>query len=248
MNTLEQSIRSVTSHHLDNFLDQSIMTAQGQLPIAIIGMGCRFPGNATDPQKLWALLAEGRSCWTDVPTDRFNESAFYHPNPDAPGAHNHRGGHFLAQDIAAFDADFFGISSAEAQAMDPQQIILLETTYEALESCGASLDRIRGSNTAVYIAMFSRDYDRNLYKDTDDIPKYHTTGTGEAILASRISYIFDLKGPSMTLDTGCSGSLVALHQACQSLRAREVDMAIVGGVNLIIGPDQMTGMSNVQYV
>ena len=224
------------------------MTADGLTPIAIIGIGCRFPGDATNPEKLWTLLVEGRNCWTEVPADRFNDSAFNNPNADAPGSHNHRGGHFLTQDIATFEADFFRISATEAQAMDPQQRILLETTYEAFESCGSSLDSVRGSKTAVYVAIFSRDYDRNIYKDTDDIPRYHTTGTGEAILANRISYVFDLKGPSMTLDTGCSGSLVALHQACQSLRTREVDTAVAGGVNLILSPDQMIGMTNLQCV
>ena len=224
------------------------MAASNPAPIAVVGIGIRFPGGATDPEKLWTLLTEGHSCWTDVPSDRFNEAAFYHPNADASGTHNHRGGHFLTQDLAAFDAGFFQISPAEAQAMDPQQRVLLETTYDAYESCGNTLESIRGSNTAVYVARFSSDYNCNMYKDTDDIPKYHTTGTGEAILANRISYIFDLKGPSVTLDTGCSGSLVALHYACQSLRTGEVKAAIAGGINLILSPDHMIGMTNLQYV
>lgn len=233
---------------LRRYLYQSVMVTGSSAPIAVVGMGFRFPGGATDPEKLWTLLAEGRSCWTSVPKDRFNEAAFYHPNADASGTHNHRGGQFLTQDLAAFDAGFFQISPAEAHGMDPQQRILLETTYDAFENSGATLESVRGSNTAVYVAKFSSDYDRNIYKDTDDIPKYHTTGTGEAILANRISYIFDLKGPSITLDTGCSGSLVALHYACQSLRTGEVNMAIAGGVNLIMSPDHMIGMTNLQYV
>lgn len=132
--------------------------------------------------------------------------------------------------------------------MDPQQRILLETTYNAFESCRSTLESVRGSNTAVYVATLSSDYDCNIYKDTDNIPKYHTTGTGEAIIANRVSYVFDLKGPSMTLDTGCPGSLVALHYACQSLRTSEVDTAFAGGVNLILSPNPMIGMSNLQYV
>lgn len=224
------------------------MATSTSTPIAVVGIGFRFPGGVTDPEKLWTLLAKGTNCWTGVPTDRFNDEAFYHPRADAPGTHNHRGGHFLTQDISAFDAEFFHISPAEAQAMDPQQRVLLETTYDAFESYGITLESIGGSNTAVYVATFTSDYDRNIYKDTDDIPKYHITGTGEAILANRISYIFDLKGPSMTLDTGCSGSLVALHYACQSLRTGEVDTAIAGGVNLILSPDHMIGMTNLQYV
>lgn len=215
-------------------------------PVAVVGIGLRLPGNVMNVEDLWTLLCEGRNCWTNVPRDRFNEAAFLHPNADASGAYNHRGGHFLNQDVAAFDAEFFHLSSAEAQAMDPQQRILLETTYNAFESGGSTLESIRGSKTAVYIAMFSSDYDRNIYRDTDDIPRYHTVGTGEAMLANRISYIFDLTGPSITLDTGCSGGLVALHQACQSLRTGEADIAIAGGVNLILNPDRMVGMTNLQ--
>ena len=215
-------------------------------PIAIIGIGCRLSGSVTNTEELWQLLVEGRNTWTPVPKERFNEAAFYHPNPDNDGTTNHRGGHFIDQDLATFDASFFGISPLEARAMDPQQRILLETTYEAFENAGIPIEKARGSRTAVYTAMFTRDYDRNIYKDTEDISKYHVTGTGDAIMANRISYTFDLKGPSMTLDTGCSGSMVALHQACQSLRLGESNMALASGVNLILSPDHMNGMSNLQ--
>lgn len=213
--------------------------------IAIVGIGLRLPGDVTDLDGFWSVLTEGRNCWTSVPTDRYNESAYLHPKADAPATHNHRGGHFLSQNLAAFDASFFQIPPAEAQAMDPQQRILLETTYDAFQSCGSTLESVRGSNTAVYIATFSSDYDRIIQKDTDDIPRYHTTGTGEAIAANRISYAFDLRGPSVALDTGCSGSLVAVHHACQSLITGEVETAIAGGVNLILNPDRMIGMANL---
>ena len=215
-------------------------------PIAIVGIGCRFPGGASTPEKLWELLSDGRSAWTKVPEERFNEKSFIHPNADDRGAHNHRGGHFLQEDVGAFDAEFFGISPAEAKAMDPQQRLLLETTYEALENSGIPVESVYGSNTGVFAAIFSRDYDRDVYRDTLDIPQYHVTGCGDAILANRISYIFDLKGPSITMDTGCSGSMVALHQACQSLRTRETDLALAAGANLILGPDHMIAMSNLQ--
>ena len=217
-----------------------------QSAIAIIGIGCRFPGDATDPEKFWKVLADKKSCWTDVPEDRFNEASFYHPKPDAAGTNNHRGGHFLRENVAAFDANFFGISSAEAEAMDPQQRILLETTYEAFENSGLPIDRVHGSATGVYVSTFGRDYDRNISKDPDDVPQYHLTGCGEAILSNRISFLFKLNGPSMTLDTGCSGSMVAIHQACQSLRMGESSMAVAGGANLILGPDHMNSMSNLQ--
>lgn len=182
-----------------------------------------------------------------MPKDRYNENAYLHSNPAASTSHNHRGGHFLSQDVAAFDAAFFHIPPAEAQAMDPQQRILLETTYDAFQTCGTTLESVRGSNTAVYIATFSSDYDRSIQKDIGDVPKYHTTGTGEAIAANRISHAFDLKGPSVALDTGCSGGLVAVHYACQSLITGEVATAIAGGVNLILNPDRMIGMSNLGY-
>lgn len=222
------------------------MLPQTPTPIAIIGIGCRLPGGATDTEKLWDLLSEGRSAWSETPENRFNWKSFYHPSPEADGAHNHRGGHFLQQDTALFDAGFFGIPAYEAQAIDPQQRFLLETTVEALENAGLPLENLRGTDTAVYIAMFTRDYDRNLFKDPGDLPKYHVTGVGEAIVSNRISYLLDLHGPSMTLDTGCSGSMVALHLACQSLRTGESKIAIVGGTNLILSPDHMLTMSKLQ--
>ena len=224
------------------------MPVEAPIPIAIVGIGCRFPGGANDPEKLWSLLSEGRSAWSEVPPDRFNWESFYNPSSEVNGALNHRGGHFLDQNVRVFDASFFGIPSAEAHAMDPQQRIQLETAYEALESAGIPLEQIRGSNTAVYIAVFSRDYDRMQYKDPSDFAQYTVLGTGDAIVSNRISYTFDLKGPSMTIDTGCSGSLVALHQACQSLRTRECSMALVGGTNLILSPDAMIPMSFLQSV
>ena len=221
---------------------------QVPVPIAIVGMACRLPGDVTNTEELWNLLAEGRNVWSPVPPQRYNEAAFYHPNPENDGTTNHRGGHFISPDIAAFDASFFGLSPIEAQAMDPQQRLLLETTYEAFENAGIPIDKARGSNTAVYTAMFTRDYDRNLYKDPVDLPKYQTTGTGDAIASNRISYVFDFRGPSMTLDTGCSGSIVGLHQACQSLRTRESSMALASGVNLILSPEPAFGMTKLQYI
>lgn len=222
------------------------MPSRAEDQMAIIGIGCRFPGSVDNTQDLWDLLKRGQNCWTEVPPERFNEIASYHPDASHPGTHNHRGGHFLTQRIDEFDAQFFNIPAVEAHAIDPQQRLLLETTYEALENGGQTWDAIRGSNTSVYVATFTNDYDRNAYKDPDRLPKYHLTGNGQAIISNRLSYVFDLHGPSMTLDTGCSGSIVALHQACQSLRTSESDMAIVGGVNLILSPEHMISMSNLQ--
>jgi acyl transferase domain-containing protein len=215
-------------------------------PIAIVGLGCRLPGGADTPEKLWDIVSEGRQCWTDVPADRYNWKSFHHSDPDAHGTHNARGGFFLQQDVAEFDANFFGIPAAEANAIDPQQRILLEVTYEALENAGVPIESIRGSQTGVYVALVSRDYDRQIYKDPSHIPKHHLTGCGDATACGRISYYFDLKGPSMSLDTGCSGSMVGLHLACQALRLGETTMAIVAGTNLLLGPDMTIAMSALQ--
>lgn len=217
-------------------------------PIAIVGMSCRFPGGANNPEKLWSMISEGRSAWSNVPSDRWNENSFYHPCPDVNGAINHRGGHLLDQDISTFDIGFFGIPPSEACAIDPQQRIQLETAYEALENAGIPLKQIRGSDTAVYVAVFSHDYDHMMFKDISDMARYHMIGLGQAIISNRISHAFDPKGPFMTVDTGCFGSMVALHQACLSLKTGESKMALVGGVSLILSPELMISMSLVQFV
>ena len=218
------------------------------IPIAIIGMSCRLPAGVNDPAAFWSMLSEGRSGWSEVPSDRYNEKSFRQQPNRSQGTISHNGAHFLDQDIRAFDASFFGISPSEASSMDPQHRIQLECTYEAVEDAGIRFQDLKGSNTAVYMATFSRDYDRMMFKDTNNITMYHLTGVGEAILSNRISYTFDLKGPSMTLDTGCSGGLVALHQACQSLKTAEANTALVGGVNLILSPDAMIPMSKSKSV
>ncbi|KAL2132992.1 hypothetical protein VTI74DRAFT_3062 [Chaetomium olivicolor] len=214
-------------------------------PIAVIGMSCRLPGGANSPEQLWDMLSEGRSAWGPVPRDRWNADAFYHPDPRAKESLVFRSGFFLDHDIAAFDARFWSIPPREANGMDPQQRLLLESTYEALENAGIPLNSLRGSKTAVYIAEFPRDYDRMAYKDLPQLHRLHVTGKGDAILSNRISYILDLKGPSLTIDTGCSGSLVALHQACQSIRTGESDLAIVGASQLILHPDQTLTMNQI---
>jgi acyl transferase domain-containing protein len=217
-------------------------------PLAIIGLSCRFPGEAVNLQSFWQMLLDSRCEWTDVPSDRWNWKSFYHPSPENPGTTDHRGGHFLSEDIAGFDAQFFGISPLEASAIDPQQRLQLESSYEALESAGLSLESIKGSKCGVFIATFTHDYDTMFSKDLANTPKYVMTGTGQAIAANRISYLFDLKGPSMVVDTGCSGSLVALHQACRSLHSKESNMAIVGATNLMLTPDNTLVMSNLRYM
>ncbi|ESZ98068.1 hypothetical protein SBOR_1599 [Sclerotinia borealis F-4128] len=222
--------------------------SETNIPIAVIGLACRFPGGIHDAESLWEVLIQGKSTWSDIPADRYDWRSFYHPTRGSRSAHSARGGYFLNSNIAEFDANFFGISPLEAVAIDPQQRILLEVTYEAMENAGISIDSIKGSNTGVYVATFTHDYENMMYHDSLSLPKYGMTGVGTAIASNRISYFLDLRGPSMSLDTGCSGSLVALHQACQSLRCGETNTSFVGGTNLILSPDTMIPMDNLHLL
>ncbi|KAI0438185.1 ketoacyl-synt-domain-containing protein [Xylaria telfairii] len=231
------------------FFNMSKETISSVPPIAIVGISCRLPGNTHNAHDFWELLRKGVETWTPVPPDRFNEEAFYHPSPDnRNGTNHHKGGHFISGDLSDFDPAFFRLSAHQADAMDPQQRILLEMTYEALEDAGWPLDKVSGTNTAVHTAIFTADFERNLYKDPLDMPAYYITGTERAILSNRISHTFDLRGPSMTIDTACSGGLVALHQACLSLLNGESDAAIVAAANLTLSPDHYIGMSNLHLI
>ncbi|KAI9736149.1 MAG: Type I Iterative PKS [Cirrosporium novae-zelandiae] len=218
------------------------------IPIAIVGMSCRFPGDATDPEKLWKLLVERQSAWSEIPKCKFNADAFYHPDPSRSGTTNVRGGHFLKEDLAYFDASFFGISPNEAKAIDPQHRLQLESAYEALENAGIPIKDIIGTDTGVYTGVFNHDYKELSHRDPENIPIYHATGTGMAMLSNRLSYFFDLKGPSISIDTACSSSLTALHLACMSLRAGESPQAIVGGTNAIFSPDSFLTMTRLNFL
>ncbi|KAI0901837.1 putative polyketide synthase [Annulohypoxylon nitens] len=220
----------------------------GLPPIAIVGMACKFPGGASNPSKLWDMIARKQSGRCEIPKSRMNVDAFYHPDPDRNGTFNIRAAHFLEEDISAFDAAFFSISPTEATGMDPQQRMMMESAYEAVENAGVPMEDLSGSNTGCYVGCFSRDYNEMLTHDPETSPVYVSTGNGAAILSNRVSYFFDLKGPSLTVDTACSSSLVALHLACQSLRSGESKAAIVGGTNLIFNPDVMIAMSNVHFL
>ncbi|KAI0382791.1 putative polyketide synthase [Hypomontagnella monticulosa] len=224
------------------------MGQDGLTPIAVVGMACRFPGGASNPSKLWDMIAKKQSGRCEIPKTRMNVDAFYHPDPDRNGTFNIRAAHFLEEDISAFDAAFFSISPAEATGMDPQQRMMMESAYEAVENAGIPMENLSGSNTSCYVGCFSRDYNEMLTHDPETSPVYVSTGNGAAILSNRVSYFFDLKGPSLTVDTACSSSLVALHLACQSLRNGESKAAIVGGTNLIFNPDVMIAMSNVHFL
>nr|WHN38866.1 polyketide synthase 5 [Elsinoe perseae] len=218
------------------------------MPIAIIGMSGRFPGDAENPEKLWDLIANGRSALCDIPPNRFNVDAYYHPNHERQGTINVRKAHFMNRDVSAFDAPFFTLPIAEAKAMDPQQRMALECTYEAMENAGLKMDDMSGSNTACFVGCFTRDYSDMMACDPEDLPLYQGTGTGSAIMSNRISWFFNFKGPSISLDTACSSSLVALHMGCQSLRTGESTTAVVGGTNLMLMPDIMGAMTRLHFL
>jgi myxalamid-type polyketide synthase MxaE and MxaD len=203
-------------------------------PIAIIGIGCRFPG-AHGPEAFWQLLREGVDAITEVPGDRFDLHAFYDPDPAAPGKMNTRWGGFLDQ-VDQFDPHFFGISPREALRIDPQQRLLLEVTWEALEDAGQAPDRLTGTHTGVFIGISTNDYSRIQFSDPSCIDAYAGTGNAMSIAANRVSYLFDFRGPSIAIDTACSSSLVAVHLACCSLWNGESTLALAGGVNLILSP------------
>ncbi|KAK8045422.1 hypothetical protein PG993_005446 [Apiospora rasikravindrae] len=222
------------------------------MPIAIVGIAGRFPGDAENPERLWDMVCEGRNALTKVPSSRFNSDAFCHPHGERQGTTNVDKAHFMNHDISAFDAPFFNLRPKEVKAMDPQQRMALECTYEALEN-GKSIsenhkEQVSGSNTSCYIGYFTRDYGEMLSSDRYNLPIYQPTGNGNAIMSNRISWYFNMKGPSITIDTACSSSLVALHLACQSLRTGESTMSVVGGTNLILLPDMMGAMASMQFL
>ncbi|UCD43737.1 MAG: AMP-binding protein, partial [Chloroflexota bacterium] len=204
-------------------------------PIAVIGLGCRFP-NAGDPEAFWQILHDGVDVIREVPKDRWDVDAIYDPGDGVCGKANTRWGGFL-DEVASFDPGFFGISPREAARMDPQQRLLLEVSYEALENAGQVVDQLAGSRSGVFIGISSYDYSQIQFSDPDSIDAYAGTGNAHSIAANRLSYSFDLRGPSMAVDTACSSSLVAVHMALQSLRSGESDLAIAGGVNVMLSPE-----------
>ncbi len=208
-------------------------------PIAIVGAGCRYPGGIESPEDLWRVVRGGVDAVSDVPGDRWDVGAYYDPDPKAPGKMVTRRAGFLSQ-VDQFDPQFFGISPREATTMDPQQRLLLETAHEALERAGIASDRLSGSATGVFVGITGSDYGQLLRAagpGSSDV--YSATGGALSAAAGRIAFTFGLQGPCVSLDTACSSSLVAVHLACQSLRAGESDLALAGGVNVILLPDAM---------
>ncbi|PBP22184.1 beta-ketoacyl synthase domain-containing protein-2 [Diplocarpon rosae] len=214
-----------------------------EMPVAIVGMSCRLPGEVSTPDEFWELCSRARSGWSPMPKSRFNHSTFHHPNPDKPGCYNPEGGHFLVEDIGLFDAPFFNVTEKEAVSMDPQQRLLLECTYEALENAGIPKRDLVGQNVGVFVGGSFADYELRNCRDTDTAPCFQATGCAQSLLSNRLSYYFDLYGPSLTVDTACSSSLGALHLACQSLRNGESSQAIVASAHLNVLPDYFIVMS-----
>ena len=223
-----------------------VARTSGNQPIAIIGIGCRFPG-ADGPEELWDLLCAGRDAITEVPSSRFDIDAYYDPQPAVPGKIVTRWGGFLDR-IDEFDAEFFGISPREAMRMDPQQRLLLETTWAALEDAGLTAEQLAGSATGVYVGQISGNYWERAIKS--GILDIHTNAGAAArsITSGRLSFAFDLRGPSLTVDTACSSSLLAVHLACQSLRSGECTLAIAAGVNLVLSPEDSITFSQANML
>ncbi|MCB9450592.1 MAG: SDR family NAD(P)-dependent oxidoreductase [Anaerolineaceae bacterium] len=210
---------------------------QGQSePIAVIGMGCRFPGGANSPEALWELLRDGVDAISEVPASRWDVDAYYDPDPDAPGKIATRWGGFI-DDIDRFEPQIFGISPREALTMDPQQRVLLEVVWEALERAGYAPLSLNGSQTGVFVGACNGDYGQMLTAgDPTDWDMYLSTGNAHSVISGRVSYTLGLNGPAVSVDTACSSSLVATHLAIQSLRRGECQMALACGTNATLSP------------
>ncbi|WP_078730069.1 phthiocerol type I polyketide synthase PpsB [Mycobacterium tuberculosis] len=211
-------------------------------PVAVVGIGCRFPGDVDGPESFWDFLVAGRNAISTVPADRWDAEAFYHPDPLTPGRMTTKWGGFVP-DVAGFDAEFFGITPREAAAMDPQQRMLLEVAWEALEHAGIPPDSLGGTRTAVMMGVYFNEYQSMLPASPQNVDAYSGTGNAHSITVGRISYLLGLRGPAVAVDTACSSSLVAVHLACQSLRLRETDLALAGGVSITLRPETQIAIS-----
>ena len=208
-------------------------------------MACRLPGNIQSPQMLWEALGQEVNGITEIPEERWDRDAYYNPKPQTPGKMCTRWGGFL-REIDLFDAGYFGISPREARNMDPQQRLLLETTHAALEDAGIPSSETETSRTGVFMGVCSTEYAlRTVFgPDITQIDPYSGTGALASVASGRISYLLNLRGPCLTLDTACSSSSVGVHLACQSLRRGESDIGIAGGVNLLLDPKGTIYFSN----
>ena len=217
--------------------------------IAIIGIGCRFPGGVNTTDSFWKLLAEGREAVSEIPPDRWNMDRYYDPEPGLAGKSIAKRGGFV-DGIDQFDPQFFGISPREAPYVDPQQRLLLETAWEAMEDAGLVLDLERGTDVAVFVGVSHNDYQgiQGSPWDHSGISAQSPTGSAHSIAANRISYCFNLRGPSVAMDTACSSALTAVHVACEHLWAGRCATALAGGVTIMITPGGFIGFSQASML
>ncbi len=217
-------------------------------PIAVIGMACRMPGGATTPEEFWQVLESGKDTAAKVPIERWDADAFYDPQLDTPGKSITKNVNML-RDVDLFDAAFFGISPREAAGIDPQQRMLLEVTWEALENAGERGEAIEESATGIYVGVSSSEY-QNLVLQTDELTlnAYSGSGIANSMLSGRLSHYLGVMGPNLTVDTACSASAVAIHLACQSLRTNECNRALAGGVNLLLLPAGLVFLSQAHML
>jgi len=217
-------------------------------PIAIIGMSCRFPGGVESPEAFWELLIKGIDGISEVPPDRWDNAAYFSENPEEPGKIATRLGGFVDH-IDMFDAEFFGITPREAEVLDPQQRLALETTWEALENAGIAPNSLMDTLTGVFMGVSFTDYLTRLTKNPkEEINAYLASGNVLSGVTGRISYTFGLQGPCIAMDTACSSSLVALDEACQRLRLGDCNLAVAGGVNILLSPEIMITLSRAHMM
>jgi acyl transferase domain-containing protein/NADPH:quinone reductase-like Zn-dependent oxidoreductase/thioesterase domain-containing protein/acyl carrier protein len=223
------------------------MTQPDKCPVAIVGIGCRFPGAVVDPESFWKLLVEGRSGIREVPSDRWSIGRYYHPDPAASGAMITKWGGFV-DNLDMFDARFWGVSPREAMRMDPQQRWLLEVAWEAIEDAGVAPRELRGQNIGVFVGISGNDYGGVQLPNLEAVDAYTNSGSTLSIASNRISYMFDLTGPSASVDTACSSAAVAVAMACQNIALGNCHGALVGGVNALITPHTSVGFSKAAMV
>ena len=244
MKTTFDRISAMSAEQRDKLAEQFEKASRvaGAEPIAVVGIGCRFPGGVTGPDSYWDFLEKGTDAIREVPADRWDAEAFYDPDPMAPGRMPTKWGAYL-EDISGFDAEFFGITPREAAAMDPQQRVLLEVAYEALENAGLAPDAVGEVRGAVMMGVYYNEYQSASAGNPDTIDAYSATGNAHSVTVGRIAYLLGLKGPAVAVDTACSSSLVSIHLACQSLRMRESDLALAGGVSLSLRPETQLALA-----
>ncbi|ANS69489.1 polyketide synthase type I [Streptomyces lincolnensis] len=238
---LARSVHSMLFPTASDAPSRSTAAAEPDDPIVIVAMGCRYPGDVGSPEDLWQVVTEGRDTISDFPADRgWDLAGLYHPDPDRPGTSYTRHGGFLHR-AGEFDAGLFGISPREALATDPQHRLLLETSWEVWERAGIGRDSLRDSDTGVFVGVMHSDY--SALFNRPDLEAHLGLGNARSVASGRISYVYGLRGPSITLDTACSSSLVALHWAVRALRSGECSLALAGGVTVMSTPKPFTVFS-----